>query len=237
MTRVVVIGAGLAGLSCALRLADAGVRVTVIATGAGSLQLGGSTIDVLGYNPDPVDRPLDALASLDEGHPYRRLPDGAVAEALRWLAERLPSLELRGDGSQNLRLATAVGAVRPTACAPAAVAAGDLREGGEVVFAGFSNLKDFVPEIVAANVGLATWVDAPVKARAVTALLSDDWESDLSPLGLARAFEQPERRDLLVAALKQAVGDPGGARVGLPAALGLENHSRGAHAAFRRAWR
>jgi glycerol-3-phosphate dehydrogenase subunit B len=223
--RAVVIGAGLAGLSCAVRLADEGVRVSVLATGAGSLQLGGGTLDVLGYSPDPVDRPLEALAGLPNDHPYALLGDGEIVAALDWLRTRLPALDIRGDASRNLRLATAVGAVRPTAAATASVAAGDLREGGYVVFVGFSDLKDFVPDLVAANVSRATWVDAAVNARAVTTLLPEGWEADLSPLGLARMFEEPDRRAELIDAIVRAVGVAGQARVGLPAVIGLESHA------------
>ena len=52
------------GSRCALRLADEGAPVTLIATGAGSLQLGGATIDVLGYDPALVSRPLEAIGAL-----------------------------------------------------------------------------------------------------------------------------------------------------------------------------
>ncbi|MEA2321377.1 MAG: glycerol-3-phosphate dehydrogenase subunit, partial [Solirubrobacteraceae bacterium] len=61
-----VIGAGLAGLSAATRLAEAGARVMLIAKGAGAPLLAPGTIDVLGYAPDRVDRPGEALAGLGE---------------------------------------------------------------------------------------------------------------------------------------------------------------------------
>ncbi len=151
-------GAGLAGLTCALRLADAGAAVTVLAAGAGSLQLGGATIDVLGYTPERVARPLEAFPLLGPDHPYSLLGAERVAAATRWLAERLPALDLRGSADENMLLASAFGAARPTAIAPAAVAAGDLRRGGDVVFAGVRALKDFVPVLVAANIARAEGV-------------------------------------------------------------------------------
>ena len=45
----VVVGAGLAGLTAALRLADEGRRVLVIARGVGSTHIAPATIDVLGF--------------------------------------------------------------------------------------------------------------------------------------------------------------------------------------------
>jgi glycerol-3-phosphate dehydrogenase subunit B len=54
---VVVVGAGLAGLTAALRVAEHGMKVVVVTKGVGSLHLGGATIDVLGYAPERVDAP------------------------------------------------------------------------------------------------------------------------------------------------------------------------------------
>ena len=220
--RVLVVGAGLAGLSCALRLADAGAQVTVLATGAGSLQLGGATIDVLGYVPERVARPLQAFPSLAEGHPYRLLGPERVSAATRWLVDRLPALDLRGSADENMLLATALGAARPTAIAPAAVAAGDLRRGGAVIFAGVRALKDFVPALVAANIARADGVSVETSAAEAAAAVGG--EADVSPLGFARALEQAPARADVIAALRTAVGRAGGARIGLPAVLGVDGH-------------
>ena len=62
MARVVVIGAGLAGLVASIRLADAGARVALLNKGTGGLQLSQGTVDILGYGPGRIERPLDALA-------------------------------------------------------------------------------------------------------------------------------------------------------------------------------
>jgi glycerol-3-phosphate dehydrogenase subunit B len=219
---VLVVGAGLAGLTCALRLADAGAPVTVLAAGVGSLQLGGATIDVLGYMPDRVVRPLEALPSLGPDHPYGVLGAERVVASTRWLVERLPALDLRGSADENMLLASALGAARPTAIAPAGVAAGDLRRGGAVVFAGVRALKDFVPALVAANVARADGVS--VQTRAADAQGSVGGEADVSPLGLARALEQAPVRADVIAALRTAVGRADGARIGLPAVLGVDRH-------------
>jgi glycerol-3-phosphate dehydrogenase subunit B len=223
MSRVLVVGAGLSGLGCALRLADAGVPVTVIAAGAGSLQLGGATIDVLGYAPGRVERPLEALAGLGAGHPYALLGAARVEAAAVWLSERLPSLGLRGSAAENMLLATAVGAARPTAIAPAAIAAGDLRRGGAVAFASVRALKDFVPALVAANIARAEGVS--IEARACEADITIEGEADVSPLGLARALERPETRARVTRALRERIGAGDGGRIGLPAVLGVDRHA------------
>jgi glycerol-3-phosphate dehydrogenase subunit B len=223
MSRALVIGAGLSGLACALRLADAGVPVTVIAAGAGSLHLGGATIDVLGYGPDRVARPLEALRSLGKDHPYTLLGPAKVEAAATWLSGRLPALGLRGSAAENMLLATAVGAARPTAVAPAAIAAGDLRRGGPVAFASVRALKDFIPALVAANVARADGLS--VEARACEADVAVEGEADVSPLGLARAPERPETRAQVTRALRERIGAVDGGRIGLPAVLGVDRHA------------
>ena len=52
MRDVVVIGAGLAGLSAAIKAADAGLSVTLITTGVGGIQLGTGTVPCPGASGD-----------------------------------------------------------------------------------------------------------------------------------------------------------------------------------------
>ena len=94
MTRVVVIGAGLAGLSAALRLVEGGAHVTVVAKGAGSLHLSPGTIDVLGYAPDRVASPRVAMADFLDArpaHPYAHLGEAAPDWSDRRAASAVPS--------------------------------------------------------------------------------------------------------------------------------------------------
>jgi glycerol-3-phosphate dehydrogenase subunit B len=53
----IVIGAGLAGLTAAVRLAEGGADVLVLAKGVGATHLSPCTIDVLGYAPEAATRP------------------------------------------------------------------------------------------------------------------------------------------------------------------------------------
>ena len=122
-------------------------------------------------------------------HPYRALGPERVVGALEWLRGRLPALDIRGDASRNLLLATAVGALRPTAAAQASIAAGDLGSGGPVVFAGFPSVKDFVPQLVAANIA-----KAEIEARAVSIEMPAGSEPDISPLGMARVARRAASR-------------------------------------------
>jgi glycerol-3-phosphate dehydrogenase subunit B len=220
---VVVIGAGLAGLTAALRLADQGRRVLVVAKGVGGTHLAPATIDVLGYVDGPVESPAQALpdfAAAHPAHPYRRLPVALIRSSLEWFGERLGELGYRGRLEENFLLPTAVGVAKPTALVPQTMAAGDLRAGGRFVFVGLRGLKDFYPAYLADNLVHAALPDGTsVSARAVELAPPLGDAGDVSSVGFARRFEQPEFRDTVVRELERLLVP--GEIVGFAAVLGL----------------
>jgi glycerol-3-phosphate dehydrogenase subunit B len=224
MSRVVVVGAGLAGLVAGIRLAQGGCRVTVVSTGAGGLHLSPGTIDVLGYMPERVDQTGPALARLAAerpDHPYAALAPEPLGEALAWFREATAALGHEGDPARNMLLPTAAGAARPTALAPAGVAAGRLTGTQRVVAVGLRSLKDFYPAFLAENLGRAALPDgASVTARALQIGWSarPDWADVAAPVH-ARALDLPAERARLAAELRPLV-EPG-ELVLLPALVGM----------------
>ena len=214
----VVIGAGLAGLTAALRLAERGQRVLVVAKGVGGTHLAPAAIDVLGYRDGPVASPARAVPELvaeQPEHPYARVSVDGIRASLEWFAERGGELGYRGGLEENILLPTAVGAAKPTALVPETMAAGDLRPGGSFVFAGLRGLKDFYPAYLADNVARA----ASVSARAVELEPLLGVERDVSSAGFARRFEEAEFRDRVVRELEPQLDRD--ETVGFPAVLGL----------------
>jgi glycerol-3-phosphate dehydrogenase subunit B len=217
----VVIGAGLAGLTAALRLADEGERVLLVAEGVGSMHLAPATIDVLGFDQGRVESPAEALpafAAANPGHPYARLSSGLIAASLDWLKTRIPVLGYRGGLDENILLPTAVGAVKPSALAPETMAAGDLRVGGCFGFVGLG-LKDFYPGYLADNLAETRPGGQVVSARAIEASPPVTGKADRTSVGFARLFEQPAWLDALVRELAGKFERD--ERVGFPAVLGL----------------
>jgi glycerol-3-phosphate dehydrogenase subunit B len=221
MSRAVVVGAGLAGLAAGIRLAQGGASVTVVAKGSGGLHLSPGTIDVLGYAPDRVGEPTEAMAAFladRPDHPYARLAPEPLREALEWFRDLVPALRYAGDPGRNMLLPTAVGAVRPTALAPASIAAGDLREGGaRLAVVGVRSLKDFYPALLAENLPRS---DGGVEARA----LELDWSArpgraDVTGPVHARGLDDPGERRRLADELRPRL-EPG-ETVAMPAVLGL----------------
>ena len=219
----VVIGAGLAGLTAALRLAEAGQRVAVLAKGVGATHLAPPTIDVLGYADGPIDSPSLALpefAAANPQHPYRQLSIELLRGSLDWLKTRLSDQGYRGGLDENFFVPTAVGAAKPTALLPETMAAGDLRQGGRFVFVGLRGLKDFFPAYLADNVARAERPgDAPITTRVVELAPPLGQAGDVSSLGFARRFEQADFRDAVLTELDRNLVP--GEIVGFPAVLGI----------------
>jgi anaerobic glycerol-3-phosphate dehydrogenase len=153
----VVVGAGLAGLTAAVRLAEQGRSVLVVAKGAGATHLAPPTIDVLGYSRDgeAVESPARGLAELMEAspeHPYARVGQETAAAALDWYRTALSELGYTGGLDANMLLPTAAGAAKPSALCPATMAGGDVRSGGRMAIVGLRGLKDFHARYVAGRV-------------------------------------------------------------------------------------
>jgi glycerol-3-phosphate dehydrogenase subunit B len=221
---VVVLGAGMAGLVAAIRLAEAGLRVVTVAKGYGSLRLSPATIDILGYRPDRVDSPAQALPGFAEAHPehpYALISPATLAESVQWLKEHVDTYAYVGDPSENMLLPTAVGVPRPSAVVPETMAGGDLRSAGPVLIAGLGVLKDFHPSLVAENLQAATTAyGRAVEARHVMLNAPVDGQADVSALGLARQFEDAAFRGAVAAELRAAAH--GEEAIGLPAVLGMD---------------
>jgi glycerol-3-phosphate dehydrogenase subunit B len=219
----VVIGTGLAGLSAALRLAEEGQRVAVLAKGVGATHLAPATIDVLGYVDGPVDSPAQALPEFtasNPGHPYGHLSLEVLRDSLDWFKARLGDHGYRGDLDENFLVPTAIGAAKPTALVPETMAAGDLRRGGRFLFVGLRGLKDFFPAYLADNVARAPLPNgASVTTRTVELAPPLGDARDVSAVGFARRFEQPEFREWVVTELRRHLVP--GEIVGFPAVLGL----------------
>jgi glycerol-3-phosphate dehydrogenase subunit B len=206
---IVVVGTGLAGLTAAVRLAEAGERVLVLAKGVGGTHLSPCTIDVLGYDPDRVTAPGEALARLADDHPYSLVGRDGVAAAVAWWLESMPYV---GGLHENLFLPTAVGALKPSALVPETMAAGAGAE--PVCVVGLRALKDFHAPLLADNL-----TRGGVPARAVELDLRPEGRVDANSLGFARAFEDAAFRADVVGALAARLGPE--ERVAFPAVLGL----------------
>ena len=226
-TEVAVIGSGLAALTAARTVQQAGRDVVLVWPGLSSLYFLFATVDVIGYPTataaDPIEDPADGVARLiaqEPAHPYARVGLKAVEKGtalmLDWFKEA--GLSWEGTLDRNFLLPSATGSPKPCCLAPASMTAGDLRRPQPIVLCGFTGYQDFAPELAASNLK-RQWRAADVAAVRVTA---PGYGPDrlFTSIDLARSFEDAAFRDAVADQLRDRVGGDG-VRVGVPGVLGL----------------
>jgi glycerol-3-phosphate dehydrogenase subunit B len=241
---VAVIGAGLAGLATAVRLAEGGARVAVFAQGNGAIHWAGGPIDVAAVpGTATVEAALGRLAATP-GHPYGFLGDDVPA-AVGWFTALAEAGGLPHAGALDVPFAglpTGIGGVRPVAIVPAAQAAAldPWAPDERLVIVGQAGFKDFWPRAIAASLGRPeVWgeLGRPARVDGVTVDLPGlAGRHNLNALRIADAFDDPAWRPTaleLIAAAVDATGS-GPARVALPAVLGRIEHAAALREAIER---
>jgi glycerol-3-phosphate dehydrogenase subunit B len=232
---VVVIGAGLAGLSAAIAAAESGAHVIVLAKGHAATHWGPGGIDVAGI--PAASTPRDGIHRLagQIGHPYAFLGDD-VAAALDWIRPHLAAggVEYVGDLDTPLQLVpTSIGGTRRAAILPAgqAAALSPWAVGERLVICGIAGFKDFWPEAIAASLSRERiWEggNRPASVIPVSVVLPGlAARRNLDALEIARRFDDPAWRATAIEAMARAIASvPGsGGRVALPAVLGIREHA------------
>jgi glycerol-3-phosphate dehydrogenase subunit B len=224
-TDLIVIGAGLAGLTAAAHAVKAGASVRLIAQGWGQQIVSPGWISVWDCAEGDVLQAAASHAALHPDHPYAFTGDPSEAlAAFRDLAAEigLPYV-YRADG-HNLRIPTLLGAIQTPLLAPRGIANGDLTElSGPVLIVGFVGWRDFFPELIAANLARAG-IASNTAARALRIALPDagsHW--DRWPGDVALLLEKADMRAALVGQIKPHLD--GIAKIGFPAVLGLDHHA------------
>lgn len=224
---VVVIGAGLAGLSCAAALAEAGASVFLAAKGMATTHWTHGGVDVAA--PRGARTPRDGVRQLarDPGHPLAWLgPDvDAALEAHRARLAR-GGLELAGSLDAPLvPIPTAIGSLRPAALLPAAQAAALEPWAGEgLLLVGIGRYRDAWAGCAARNLAAVEWPGGPAAIEAVEVDLPGlDALRNLNPRQLALRFDDAGWRAEALRVIAAAIPD-GRWRIGLPAVLGIGAH-------------
>ncbi|MCB8945015.1 MAG: glycerol-3-phosphate dehydrogenase subunit GlpB [Ardenticatenaceae bacterium] len=218
---ILVIGAGLAGLTAAWQTAVSGHQTRLIAKGWGTTHWHAGCVDVLGYyGGQLVTSPKEVMGQLvieRPQHPYALVGLDVLAAALAALQTLCAEAgyPLHGSLERNWLLPTAVGAARPTCLAPETMIAGDLSQDTPMLIVGFQQFGDFYAQMAAANLAAQG-----IPARGIMLDLPTLAERKvLTGVILAQLMEQPAFRAEVARAVKPHMGEA--ARVGFPAVLGL----------------
>lgn len=225
MLDLLVIGAGLSGLTAAIYAAEAGLQVRVVTKGMNALHWSAGTLDLLGYLPDnsAVETPLAALEQLDTSHPLRRVEASTIRQALAdlqsWLADEGLVYTNNAD-EKNLWLPSAVGAKRPALLVPAAQAVGRLDDPSPLLIIGFDNFNDFFPALIADNLRQQ---GHDARSHTLPLSLITKRQKVINEVILAEALDDLTRIDAVANVVRTLVRP--GERVLFPAILGIERHN------------
>ena len=220
---VLVVGAGLAGLTAVWRLATQQQKVRLVSKGWGATHWHSGCIDVLGYypvdQPEPVESPGVTLAKLiadQPQHPYALVGAAGVEAALTAFQTLCAEAgyPLHGSLDKNWLLPSAVGTFRPTCLAPETMIAGDLRRDDPMLIVGIKQLVDFYPNIIAENLA-KQGLDAAHLMLDLPDLAQRNFNT---PVSIGSLLESAAFRADLSRRIKAKLGNA--KRVGLPAILG-----------------
>lgn len=113
----IIIGGGLAGLVCGIKLQKAGKRCAIVSAGQSAMHFSSGTFDLLGRMPDgtPVTSPMEAIPALNPEHPYSIL---GAADVKKYSEEAKSffegcSITVNGDSSANTWRITPTGERKP----------------------------------------------------------------------------------------------------------------------------
>ena len=234
---VVVIGAGLAGLTAGIALANAGARVELVARGHAATHWTPGGFDVAAL-PGMMSSAagMERLAA-GTGHPYAILR-GDVRAALAFVREAVAAegLAYRGALDDPLRtMPTAIGGTRRVGSVPAGQgsALDPWATGERLVVCGIDGFKDFWPSLIAASLARrSVWAGAgddgrPDRIESVSVELpGQTGRRNVNALELGRAFDDAAWRREAFGQIARAVeaSGHGPGRIAFPAVLGITDH-------------
>lgn len=225
----VIIGGGLAGLLCGLRLARAGKRCAIISSGQSALHFSSGSFDLLGALPDgsAVENPVEAVKTLAEQapeHPYAKIGaerfEALAGDAAAMVAEVGGGVV--GEASHNHYRLTPMGTFKQTWLTLADYLHSDTQalEWRKVALFNAEGFLDFYPQFIADELrkkgtecSLHTFHTAALEAVRRN-------PTEMRSANIARIFDRDENLAELAQIIKKEMGDC--EAVLLPALLGIE---------------
>lgn len=202
---VIVIGAGVAGLTAGARLAACGLKVAMVTTGEPTACLSTGCIDVCSCE----ESPLRGIEGLPSEHPFHLVPPETIRRALADFQEFMvdPALPYAGTPDQNRRVLSAIGTFKTTCLTPSTMKASAQSENERVHIITFAGLKDFYPSYITARLRNASF--STYDAGAATTM------------GIAANFEDEAFLESFILWLEQLCIRED--KIAFPAVLGLES--------------
>ncbi|MDE5568871.1 MAG: glycerol-3-phosphate dehydrogenase subunit GlpB [Muribaculaceae bacterium] len=209
----IIIGAGLAGMTAAIRLAESGAKVAVVSAGRSALLFNTGSFGLLGFDTahNKVNDRAKALTELPEDHPYSKIGAGGIpslADEARALLERCGLAFRCSSNWNNHDRISPLGIFRPAwltldgLICESTLADMPYRRAAVVGLAGF---LDFYPRFIAASLRKAGYecdvftVDTPdlqALRASETEMRAVNIERTLHGYGLIRFAEELKKLNI-----------------------------------------
>lgn len=157
-----IIGGGLAGLICGIKLVNAGKKCAIISSGQSALHFSSGSFDLLNKLEDgtPVNNPLEGISKLTEinpNHPYAKL--GGESSVVKFANEAqsilgLAGIKTKGDLEKNHCRVTPMGTLKRTWLTIEGLLTCPLDNSPEyknILLCNFEGFLDFYPHFIASE--------------------------------------------------------------------------------------
>lgn len=226
----VIIGGGLAGLVCGIRLQKAGKKCAIVSSGQNAMHFSSGSFDLLGKLPDgtPVEDPIKAIPALGNEHPYSILGADTVE---RYAAEAVDffngcGVPVYGDAHKNTWRITPTGERKPAWLKLSDFSpfeTQDSKVGEKILIVNILGYLDFNTKFLADS-----FEKNGSKCRIVSLKLEEMERlrknpSEMRATNIARVMDRDEVWEKAVAQVKEYLKDED--TVVLPAVFGLKNGS------------
>ena len=224
----IIIGGGLAGLVCGIRLQEGGHKCAMVSTGQSALHFSSGSFDLLATLPDgtPVEHPLEAMSRLESPHPYARIGADNIARYDRDFPEMMKraGIGLTGSATRNHYHFTPMGTMKKTWLTLDEFVTFDEPSRlpwHRVVLVNFPGFLDFYTKFIADEFEKAGVSCTPVQVTLpfIEKLRSNPTE--MRSANIARTFDSTGHIDELLRELKPHCGEADA--VVMPAVFGLSS--------------
>ncbi len=202
---VIIIGAGVAGLTAGTVLAGQGFKVAIVTTGEPTACLSTGCIDVCSRDHNP----LHGISHLPEKHPYHLVSQVAIRESLDNFKEAMTEMGIpyMGMPEDNRQILSALGTFKTTCLTPVTMAAAPQNAREDIHIITFAGLKDFYPSYIISRCKNAS---------------SSTYDAGVSTtMGIAAKFEEKEFLEGFIRWLEKL--NISESKIAFPAVLGLES--------------
>ncbi len=243
----IVIGAGMAGLTAARKIAETGKKVAVLSRGLGTTNMSTGVIDLLGYLQNELvinpEENISKLVRTSPSHPYAKIGNGNAKKTLEILKIsiqdflEITNMTYAGKTSQNVVLSNYFGTFRPSCIVPISMLHGNLLEfkDSKLMTVGVPGYSEFNAKFFSKS--LQYVVNSFFKQTIIKEIVSQDImipslgkNKEITSIEIAEALDNEELFSGFLKQLQKSVNETDAYTVAFPAILGyknwIQNHQR-----------